>query len=437
MIKRLIFIFLFSLIPIVVLAAGTKERCDPDQAPAFSCPAGILAANDMEDDTFSETFMGNGSWKGGFLDSRQVSAYPAGAEAHLGAGVMRLLYREGNDVCRSCDVTMSGSTATCNSCTWTNTPLVNQLVVFYNTVSNNTLKAGQWSVTGTPTSSAFDVNITFTTETNTTTGIKVRQTGPGFEEFNYTAAQDVYHRWYGKQDGDFLWREGQKSQAYHGDRAGQNCYLFLWFVFTTKLEFSTQNCDDLEWQMNQGKNWFSDAHLDEWVCYETRVRRTTINGTENAEGIIQLYIDNVLRLSYVNVGIFGASLTEEEPNEVHWISGYYNESTADPWGVPDDGNDQTNRLMHRWEDDHVWSSSRIGCLDGEGESQDELSTVMMDIALWIVGTAALGGTLLLFLKLRPRPSAPVRVVVKEHEEPQKVAQAMEQEERELVETGRD
>lgn len=88
--------------------------------------------------------------------------------------------------------------------------------------------------------------------------------------------------------------------------------------------------------------------FDTWYCVEAKVQANTSAGANN--GSLQLWLDGVEILNHSGFDTFVNGTSR--PNGL-FVSGYWN-------------NSQSHDLMYRWEDDHVASTSRIGCLDGGG-----------------------------------------------------------------------
>lgn len=348
--------------------AGTPTRCS-DSTVGQDCVAPILMADDMEDDAFSETLFAGGTWKGSFLDVRDISAYPPGAVAHSGTGVMRLFYKGKITITDPGDVTFAaaGPTITLNSGTWDVTPPAAARIFITNTVSNNT-PSSQWCDTSTSTSTV--INITSCTgqsivnETDTTTTIHQTFTGPGFEIPNFdSTTTEVFLRWYERRSTNWT----VDSPAVTSVKvifivpvsiAGNQQYLAPTHNFGSEspFEMSNQNGEDLAWNPNDTPTLLVN---DRWYCLEIRALQQTTHTAADAS--FEVWVDGVR--SHNQSGLdWGDGPEDAQPWGAMYITGQYN----DP-GPPVN--------MQRWIDDLVVSTQRVGCIgEAPGMPAGRLST---------------------------------------------------------------
>lgn len=85
--------------------------------------------------------------------------------------------------------------------------------------------------------------------------------------------------------------------------------------------------------------------FNQWYCVEAKVTANTSAGANN--GSIQLWLDGVEILNHSGFDTFVNGTSRVNGL---FVSGYWNAS-------------QSHGLMYRWEDDHVASTSRVGCID--------------------------------------------------------------------------
>lgn len=108
--------------------------------------------------------------------------------------------------------------------------------------------------------------------------------------------------------------------------------------------------------------------FDTWYCVEAHVKANTSAGANN--GQIELWLDGVQILNHTGFDTFVNGTSRINGL---FVSGYWN-------------NSQSHGLMYRWEDDHVASTSRVGCLAGGGSTPPNTIMFITQTGLVIIST---------------------------------------------------
>jgi hypothetical protein len=191
----------------------------------------------------------------------------------------------------------------------------------------------------------------------------------GFIDSNFPGGsrRTVYYRWYTKYSANYIWSPVATKHnelvtcGYSGGSCGSDNGLFH-FVNGNRtptiayIWARTGQVLPSDVYFPQNMNFLDHFNTAQWYCLEVRVTMNTT--TSNSDGYIQGWIDGVQRMEYPNVRLVAQAGAANMGSSGTLIPSYWNcdqnENCSDPA--------YNHPTMHRYVDNLVASTARIGCL---------------------------------------------------------------------------
>ena len=171
---------------------------------------------------------------------------------------------------------------------------------------------------------------------------------------------ELYIRWYEYWSPGWVWASTAQKIAILNpapETGGPNFYVnVMWGngqLVVAMQYMADSNYEGVNFYQNRGTALTFQSGM--WYCIEAQAK---LNTPGRADGLFRVWIDDELKLEYVNRALRGPTPTSPSRSTAQWtfldVASHYGESPP--------------QTQFRWHDDLVISTQRIGCIPGVSDT---------------------------------------------------------------------